>query len=75
MIARADSHLCWPRWIPVEEHLPPDGEFVLVTVVQNFGSAGVGVAAVSGGRLSTTAEGTGAVTRVTHWMPMPEAAK
>jgi hypothetical protein len=75
MIALAEYPPSWPNWIPVEDRLPPDGEFVLVTVAQNFGASGVGVAAIFGGRLSTTSEGTGTVTRVTHWMPMPEAAK
>ena len=75
MIALAAYPPSWPRWIPVDDQIPPDGEFVLVTVVQNFGDPAVGVAAIFGGRVSTTSEGTGAVTRVTHWMPLPEAAK
>lgn len=60
------------RWVAVEEQSPPDG-WVLVTVVRN-GVAEVGLARSVKGMLHPGCDSPDMVTRVTHWMPLPEPA-
>lgn len=60
------------RWVPVGEGKPPDG-WVLVTVEQN-GAREVGVARVVKGMMHPGCDSPDMVTRVTHWMHLPEPA-
>ncbi len=55
-------------WIPVEECLPADDEMVLVSCMTMKGVKSVNRAYYSGG----TWHGSGSMSRVQAWMPMPE---
>lgn len=61
------------RWVPVEEGPLPNG-WVLVTVLSN-GVPEVGIARVVNGMVHPGCDSPDMVTRVTHWMPLPDPAE
>ena len=64
-----------PRWIPVTERLPKEGEFVLVYGDLYPNKHDGGVIAVSKRMDWNYWQGFGRERDITHWMPLPEPPK
>lgn len=60
-----------PRWIPVNEEMPMEGEMVLVTCKPKKGSPNVNRAYYSNGFW----HGSGSMSGVIAWQPLPEPYK
>lgn len=64
-----------PRWIPVTERLPKEGEFVLVHGNLYPNKHDGGVIAVSKRMDWNYWQGFGRERNITHWMPLPQPPK
>ena len=64
-----------PRWIPVTERLPKEGEFVLVCGDLYPNKHDGGVIAVSKRMDWNYWQGFGRERNITHWMPLPQPPK
>ena len=70
-----DYKAALPRWIPVTERLPKEGEFVLVYGDFYPNKHDGGVIAVSKRMDWNYWQGFGRERNITHWMPLPEPPK
>jgi hypothetical protein len=73
--ADAIEELSKPKWIPVTERLPKEGEFVLVYGDLYPNKHDGGVIAVSKRMDWNYWQGFGRERNITHWMPLPEPPK
>ena len=73
--ADAIEELSKPRWIPVTERLPKEGEFVLVYGDLYPNKHDGGVIAVSKRMDWNYWQGFGRERDITHWMPLPPPPK
>lgn len=73
--ADAIEQLNKPRWIPVTERLPKEGEFVLVYGDLYPNKHDGGVIAVSKRMDWNYWQGFGRERDITHWMPLPKPPK
>lgn len=76
MMAEAyEAEVTNPRWIPVTERLPKEGEFVLVHGNLYPNKHDGGVIAVSKRMDWNYWQGFGRERNITHWMPLPQPPK
>jgi hypothetical protein len=73
--ADAIEELSKPKWIPMTERLPKEGEFVLVYGDLYPNKHDGGVIAVSKRMDWNYWQGFGRERNITHWMPLPEPPK
>ena len=71
----ARAHDMMPRWVPMTERLPKEGEFVLVYGNLYPNKHDGGVVAVSKRMDWNYWQGFGRERNITHWMPLPEPPK
>ena len=73
--ADAIEELSKPKWIPVTERLPKEGEFVLAYGDLYPNKHDGGVIAVSKRMDWNYWQGFGRERNITHWMPLPQPPK